>query len=59
METIYLTKEQLKIGLTLKLNRGDVVRVVEWVNKNGTDVLFRAPVRGMYKLKGDIPQYES
>lgn len=53
---LVLTKEEAKEGLTLRLKRGTVVRIKDWVNKNGTDVLFVVKVSGVYKIHGEIKE---
>ena len=49
-----LTKEQVSGGLTRKLNKGTVVRVENWSNKHGTNILFVVRTTGIYKIKGDL-----
>lgn len=50
----YLTKEEAEQGVSLRLKQGDIIRIKDWVNKNGTDVLFVVTVSGMYKIHGKI-----
>jgi hypothetical protein len=56
---VRITKAQCREGITLKLKKGAVVKVTDWINKRGSDVLFQAPKSGVYKIKGDIPDYAS
>lgn len=54
MNDLILTKKDLSDGITIKVFKGQVVRVQDWINKNGTNALFKAPITGIYKLKGEI-----
>jgi len=53
---LILTREEAREGLTLRLKRGTVVRIKDWVNKNGSDVLFVVKVSGVYKIHGEIKE---
>jgi hypothetical protein len=57
-EEVAITKEQAKDGMSLKIRRGTIVRVEGWTNKHGTNILFVAKVSGVYKIHGEIPDYE-
>ena len=50
----YLTREDAREGLTIRLKVGDVVHIKDWTNKNGTDVLLVAKIPGVYKIHGEI-----
>lgn len=54
--SLVLTREEARDGLTLKLKRGTIVRIKDWLNKNGTDVLFVVKVSGVYKIHGEIKE---
>ena len=56
---IYITKEDMAAGVTLKLEQGDVVRVRSWTNKHGNDALFTAPKKGTYKIHGQIQEVQT
>lgn len=59
LKTVTVTKLQCLEGITLKLDKYTIVKVLDWTNKKGTDVLFQAPKTGVYKIKGKVPDYAS
>lgn len=54
MKDLIVTKKDLSDGITIKVIKNQIVRVQNWTNKNGSNILFKAPVTGIYKLKGNI-----
>ena len=51
---IVITKEDAKNGMTILVEKGQCIRIKDWKNKEDTDILFIAPIKGMYKIHGDI-----
>jgi hypothetical protein len=58
MKDLIINKSDLIEGRTVKLLKGQIVRVNDWKSKTGDNILFTTPIAGIYKLHGKLKDYD-